>query len=153
MNLIYVSIAILAALISVSARTATTGMLFLKGTVPSILSIAIAPEPLASTLPLDASQSGALIAVVTERSNSKDGYKIQISSQNLGKLVLNATHFVPYTLTYGGQAVNLTTGTEFNRSFVSAAPIDKNVNISYTGNTNLPAGDYTDNITFTITAN
>ena len=136
---------------------ATTATLVIKGTIPSILSIDVAAEPIATSLPLTTAQTNTKIATVTERCNSASGYSVSIVSTNLGKLVRNPTNFVNYTLTYNNQSVNLTSanGTTFTNVFTNAAPINKDLNISYSAanENNIVSGDYTDNITFTITAN
>lgn len=134
---------------------ATNATLFLKGTIPSILSIAVTAETVATSLPLTTSQTATKIATVTERSNNLNGYSVNIVSANLGKLVLNPANYIPYSLTYNNLAVNLSgaTGQTFSNSFVSAAAVDKDVKITYTGVSNAVAGDYSDTLTFTITAN
>lgn len=137
------------------AYAATSATLLLKGSVPAILSIAVAPEPIALLLPLNISQTGTKIATVTERSNNHSGYKVTIASANGGKLTRSATDFIVYTITYGGAAVTLTGATEFDNAFANAAPVDKDVRISYVGvpHNQLESGDYTDSLTFTIAAN
>lgn len=138
------------------AQAATTATLQLKGTIPQLLSIAATPEPIATALPLETSQSSTKIATVTEQSNSQAGYSVTITSQNLGKLVRSANSFLNYSLTYAGQSVNITTvaGQTFSNSFVNASPQQKDLRISYNGLSNAAAaGDYTDVLTFTITAN
>jgi hypothetical protein len=144
------------AFLSLPVFSATTAVLNLKGTVAQILEISITPETLATTLPLTQSQSAVKIATVTERSNSHTGYKVQITSLNLGQLKgSNGNDVLPYSLTYNNNAVNLTsaTGQTFSYSFTNAAPVDRNVGITYTGSSSLPSGDYVDAVTFTISAN
>lgn len=144
----------LAVLCTFTAHSATVGTLFLKGTVPSILSIEVTPEPLASALPIHQSQSNVKVATVTSRSNSSGGYTVNIQSTNFGYLKRNnGTEALQYTMTYAGTAVNLGNGQDFTHSFTNAAPVDRDVKISYTGTEALPAGDYTDTVTFTITGN
>lgn len=146
--------AIILALLTLPAFSATTGVLNLKGTIAQILEVSIVPETLATTLPLTTSQSNVKIATITERSNSHTGYKVSVSSQNLGKLKRSSgTDFLIYTITYNNNAVNLITGQTFTYSFTNAAPIDREVKITYTGTDSLTAGDYTDSITFTIATN
>ncbi len=144
-------------LTSVTGFAATTGNLLLKGTVPALLSIAVTPEPLASTLPLDTTQTDSKVATVNEKSNSNTGYKVNISSTNGGNLVHDsvASSFINYSLTYDGNAVNLSAGDEFIFSSASSVDTNKDIDISYTGvpHANLIEGDYTDTVTFTISAN
>ena len=148
---------ILAAIFLTStAFSATTGTLLLKGVISDSLEIIVVPEVLAANLPLGVSQTGTLVAKVTEKSNSNTGYKVAISSANLGNLKRSGgTENVPYSLSYGGQTVNLTTGTTFSQTTGGVYNVQKNVEISYTGvdaNASVP-GEYSDVVTFTISAN
>jgi hypothetical protein len=142
----------LAILVAIKSFAATTATLQLKGSVPSILEVSVSPETVATSLPLETTQTSTKVGTVTERSNSKTGYKVTVSSTNQGKLVLDATNFVPYTLTYNGNAVNLA-GQTFSYVFTSSAPVQRDVMISYTGNEELATGDYVDTVTFTIAVN
>ena len=136
---------------------ATTGNLILSGTVPALLSIEVSPEALASSLPLDTTQTDAKVATVNEKSNSNTGYKVNISSANAGSLVHESvtSSFINYALTYDGSSVDLVNGDEFVFSSASAVDANKDIDISYTGvaHENLIQGDYTDTVTFTISAN
>lgn len=143
-------------LFSFPVFSATSANLILKGHVPVILQIAVTPETLALTLPLDTTQLNTKIAEVTEKSNSNSGYKVSIASQNSGKLVRNGgTEFVAYTMTYNDVAVDLVLGDEIVESSSTPANTTKDVKISYTGvpNVELVAGNYKDVVTFTIEAN
>lgn len=143
---------LLALLITLPAYSATVASLQLKGTVPVKLSVSIVPETIALTLPLDVSQTGTLISTVTEKSNNSAGYKITITSENLGNLK-NGTELFPYSLTYGGENVTLELPTEFTRT--NRGTTESEVRITYTGteHDDLVSGDYTDSVTFTIQAN
>jgi hypothetical protein len=147
----------LAVMTTGSAMAATTGTLLLRGTVPRLLEITVSPEAIASTLPLDTTQSNTLVAVVNEKSNSKTGYNVSISSANLGKLVHESetSSVVNYNLSYDGNAVDLAAGDVFTYSGAGANNNNRNVNISYTGIDHdlLIEGDYSDTVTFTIAAN
>ncbi len=140
-----------------SAFAATTGTLLLRGTVPRLLEITVNAETIATNLPLDTTQSNTLVAVVNEKSNSKTGYNVSISSANLGKLVHEAevSSVVNYSLSYNGNAVDLASGQTFTYSSAAANNNNRNVNISYTGIDHdlLIEGDYSDTVTFTIAAN
>lgn len=143
--------------ISTHAMAATTGTLLLKGTVPRLLSIEVNAEAIASTLPLDTTQADTLVAVVNEKSNSKTGYNVSISSANSGELVheSDSSSTIAYSLKYDGQTVDLSSGDNFVHAFPTGANNDRDVEISYTGvpHENLVEGDYTDTVTFTIAAN
>lgn len=147
----------LATMTMTSAFAATTGTLLLKGTVPRLLDITVTAAPIASTLPLNTTQANTQVAVINEKSNSNTGYKVSISSGNLGKLVHQsvASSVVNYTLRYNGGSVNLATGQTFTYAGAGANNNNRNVDISYTGIAHdlLIEGDYTDTVTFTIAAN
>jgi hypothetical protein len=146
----------LALALTTSAVAATSGTLLLKGTVPRLLSITVTPETVATNLPLDTTQANTKVAVVNEKSNSKTGYNVSVSSANQGKLVHESvtSSSINYTLRYAGQAVNLTAGQQFTY-VASAANANRDVDISYTGvpHENLIEGEYSDTVTFTIAAN
>lgn len=136
---------------------ATSGNLLLQGTVPALLSIEVTAEALASSLPLDTTQTDSKVATVNEKSNSNTGYKVNISSANAGALVheSQASSFINYSLSYDGSAVDLANGDEFVFSSAASVDVNKDIDISYTGvpHENLIEGDYTDTVTFTISAN
>ncbi len=140
-----------------SAFAATSGSLLLKGTVPRLLEITVNAQTIAATLPLDTTQANTLVAIVNEKSNSKTGYNVSISSANQGKLVheIESSSVVNYSLRYNGNAVNLATGQTFTYGGAGANNNNRNVDISYTGIAHdlLIEGDYTDTVTFTIAAN
>ena len=138
--------------LSLYTHAGTMATLNLKGTVAPILDISLTPETNALLLPLEQSQSNLKIGTVFERSNYSGGYKVQISSVNQGNL-RNGTNSLTYSLTYNGNGVNLVSGQIFTHSFTNAAVKEREVRISYTADQNLAAGDYTDNVTFTISAN
>lgn len=149
-------ISIIVLLVASASWAAPTGTLLLKSTVSKIHSLEVNPTTLASTLPLEASQANSEVATVKVKSNSPTGYKITITSANLGRLVheTNTLSVMPYTLTYDNNAVNLVSGTVFN--FPGNSPNARNdkVRISYTGvpYSNLQQGEYTDTVTFTISS-
>ncbi|MBY0515836.1 MAG: fimbrial protein [Bacteriovoracaceae bacterium] len=149
--------AVLATLTFTSAFAATSGTLLLKGTVPRLLDITVTAAPIAATLPLNTTQTNTQVAVVNEKSNSKTGYKVSISSANLGKLVHESvsTSVVNYSLRYNSSSVNLATGQTFTYSGAGSNNNNRNVDISYTGIAHdlLIEGDYSDTVTFTIAAN
>ena len=149
-------LALTLSLTSVSALAATSASLLLKGTVPEILSIDVTAETFAANLPLNVTQTNTKVATVQERSNSKTGYKVTVSSANQGKLVrTTGTEQFPYSLAYNSQVLNLASPVVITNSQAAAVTVNKNVTISYTGVAHdlMVAGDYVDTITFTIAAN
>lgn len=139
-----------------TAQAATTGTLLLKGTVAEVLSIEVAPETIAVNLPLDVSQVDTKVAMVNEISNSSTGYKVTISSANLGylKLTTGSATF-PYQLKYGTSTVDLANSSVFTNATVGPANVSKDVTISYTGvpASDMQEGEYADTVTFVIEVN
>lgn len=142
--------------LSSTTFAATSGTLLLKGQVGQVLSILVTPEAIASTLPLDQSQVDTKVATVNEISNSNTGYKVSISSANLGNLLRSGgTELFPYTMKYNGSAVNLAAVQTISNPTAASVNVNKDVQISYTGvpTANMIAGEYSDTITFEIAAN
>lgn len=138
-----------------TVHAATSGSLTLRGVVPVVLSISVAPEAVATALPLDVTQSNTKVATINERSNSSTGYSVAISSANAGSLKrVSGTETFSYSMKYNGSSVNLASGQTF--SYPSGGVVNQNrdVNISYTGadSSTLVAGTYEDTVTFTISA-
>ncbi len=136
------------------AHAATTGTLLLKGVVTSAVSIAVTPETIASTLPLDTTQNRTKVGTVREESNSGRGYRVTINSANRGRLT-NASRddaALVYRLSYNNQNVNLSSGQTFTYNEPRVAT-DRDLRISYTGDARLPDGTYSDTLTFTIATN
>lgn len=142
---------------SLSAQAATTGNLLLKGTVPPLLSIVVTPEALASALPLDTTQTDTKVATINEKSNSNTGYQVAVSSANQGKLVHEsvASSFINYSLKYNGNSVDLNAGQTYTYPSSASVNANRDVEISYTGvpHEDLVQGEYSDTVTFTISAN
>jgi hypothetical protein len=142
--------------LGLNAYAGTSATLLLKGTIPQLLDISVTPETVAANLPLTITQSNTKVASVREQSNSNTGYRVSISSSNQGKLVrVSGSEQFPYSLSYDGQSLNLASAVTLTRSGASAVTVNKDVTISYTGavDSSMVAGDYTDNVTFTIAAN
>lgn len=155
-----ISLAVLAAF-SFSAISATTDDLKLKGKVPKKLSILVTPETVALDLDLETSPAatGLLVASVNEKSNSNSGYKITSDSLNDGLLVnqQDTTQSVAYSMTYDGDAVDLSLSNDEVKNIGASGVHDNNseVKIVYTGapHESRVEGNYTDTVTFTISAN
>lgn len=143
--------------ISNTLFAATTGNLLIKGNVPALLSINVTPEALATSLPLDTTQTDSKVATIHETSNSNTGYQVSISSSNLGKLVHESvgSSYIGYSLKYDGNVVDLASGDTYVFAAANAVSVNKDVEISYTGvaHESLIQGEYADTVTFTIAAN
>ncbi|MBB6481041.1 hypothetical protein [Spirochaeta isovalerica] len=142
-----------AAFISLPAMADTTGTLTLTGTVDSNMAIVVTPvDGVYNDLDLLNDASNLKVATVTEISNS--AYTVTVSSDNSSELA-GPSDSLAYTLTYDGASIDLTSGSAVitNTTTVTDADgLDKDLNISYTGNPALPSGTYTDTLTFTIAA-
>ena len=149
---------ILLTLTSGSLLAATTGTLLLQGVVPQKVSITVTSQAVASALDLSTSQNDLVVASVNEKSNSKTGYKVTITSSNLSKLKrTDGADVLAYTMKYNGSAVALTSaaGTTLSSSSAAAVNVNKSVAVSYTGVAaeSMVEGTYADTVTFTIAAN
>lgn len=144
--------------LSTSAFSATTGSLLLQGLVAKKVSITVAAEAVASALDLETSQTNLKVATVNEKSNSNTGYKVTITSANLGKLKrASGTEVFNYSLKYGGAAVGLSTaaGTVFTSSAAASVNVNKDLTVTYTGVANelMVEGTYSDTLTLDIASN
>ena len=145
-------------LTSGSLLAATSGTLLLQGVVPQKVSITVTSQAVASALDLSTSQNDLVVASVNEKSNSKTGYKVTITSANLSKLKrTDGADVLAYTMKYNGSAVALTSaaGTTLSSSSAAAVNVNKSVAVSYTGVAaeSMVEGTYADTVTFTIAAN
>jgi hypothetical protein len=143
-------------LISTNAFSASSAVLKLVGVVPKKLDIGI--DVSTAALDLSVNKVDFKIATITEKSNSNNGYKILITSLNLGNLVrVSGNEKFSYGIKYGGAAANLTSaaGQSFSNSSSGAVTASKDVLISYTGVAaqSMLEGSYEDTITFAISAN
>lgn len=143
---------------STQAFSATTGTLLLQGVVAKKVAIAVTAQSVASALDLENTQSDLKVATVNEQSNSKTGYKVTISSANLGKLKrTDGAEVFAYSLKYGGSAVGLSTatGSSFTSSSATVVNVNKDLAISYTGvaESSMVEGTYADTLTLNIASN
>lgn len=140
-----------------STFAATTATLNLKGTIDEKMSIEVQNDTEALALDLTVPRSNFKIAEVVEKSNRKAGYKVSISSANGGKLKNGTDDEIEYDLAYDGVAL-LLDGTDVQTHANERAlgtGLVKEVAISYAAQVeeDLVSGDYTDTITFVISAN
>lgn len=151
-------LALTLALSSTMAFASNSGTLFLKGTVTARVSLAVTPTNEATTLDLLTSKTDLKVASVRERSNSGNGYKVSVSSVNGGKLRRGTTNdIVQYQMKYGGSQVPLNTNASTAFSTNTGAMVDasKDVTITYQAANpdNILSGEYSDTVTFVISAN
>jgi hypothetical protein len=156
-------------------QTSDSDVLNIGGNVPERVDITITPVD-SETLDLQSVVSDRLIATIVERSNVRAGYTVAVESQNgftLKGTDDEAGRFdtLGYGLNYDGEAVS-NPGTTFATDSVGTAVHTfaaraartagspgahtgdtKELKISYDAlNANLYDGDYSDTLTFTITA-
>lgn len=145
----------LLAITSMTYAATDSATLNLRGVVDRVVDISVAAESVAQALDLSSTATNLKVATVTERTNDTGSFSVSVASQNGGKLKHTNGNVFNYTMTYGGQNVNLSTGTSFSRAGNALSSQAYDVNVSYTGvaDSLMVAGDYTDVVTFTITQN
>lgn len=143
---------------------ATTGTLTLTGVVNGVLDITVTPATVASNLDLTTSQTDLTVATVVEKSNKAAGFTVTLQSANAVaassatpslKGSGAVTDSVNYTVKYGGNAVTFANGSAQVTNYSGATGINgltKVLAISYTGNTGLQEGTYSDTLTLVIAA-
>jgi hypothetical protein len=151
-------IALTFSLTTSAVYSATVGTLLLQSNVPTKIAIVVTPVSVASALDLSTTQADLKVATVNESSNSKTGYKVTITSANLGKLKrTDGSEVFSYSLKYGGSAVGLSTasGSVFTNASASIVNVNKDLNVSYTGITpeSMIEGTYQDTLTLNIASN
>lgn len=153
--------AALFALVAVAGFAQTdTGSLTLTGNVPANVDVTI--NAVQTSFALDQDVSNVQVATVAETSNIAAGYDVTLESANAVAAGAGSAFFehasagdtLNYTLTYGGSAVNFTSGVATVTDSTSTAfALSKSLNISFSGaSANLTSGSYDDTLTFTITA-
>jgi len=161
MNKIIMTIGAIA-ILTQATFAATSGTLTLTGTVSGLIDIVVTPEPVASTLDLSVTQSNLKVASVTERSNKAAGYTVTVSSANavaasaaVATLASANSGTLEYFMKYGGSTVTLAGGMATITDATGATSsngVSKDLTVSYTGDSGLAEGIYTDTLTFTIAA-
>jgi hypothetical protein len=157
---VLVALAIVA-MAGVPAIAATTGSLALSGTAPQVLDITVTGVSGYAALALSTDVIDQEIASVVEKSNSKTGYTVVLSSANVESDVLSLNSAATgeklvYTLKYNRAAVSFSSGSATLTTSATKtlkAGTTKAMTISFSGaDANLAEGTYTDTLTFTIAA-
>lgn len=139
--------------VTLSAFAGTSATLTLKGAIAPILDIAVGPEALATSLPLDQAVTNQKVGTVIEKSNNHGGYKVSVSSQNRGKLKFDDENSVNYSLKYGNSEINLSAPSSVVATHAGQGEFSHDLKISYSKPSEyLAAGEYSDVVTFTISA-
>src|ERR1019366_4308533 len=108
---IAVAVALLAT--SLTGLAALSGNIIISGTVANNTSITVASQAGFNTLDIANGVTAQLVAIATETSNDKLGYKVTLTTANpptggtaaFLKGPAGNADTVPYTMTYGGVAV------------------------------------------------
>lgn len=127
----------------------------LKGKINLLLGIDITPTTAASTLNLTQSQTDLKVATGHVISNSGTGFKVTVSSANQGRLKrLGGSEYFGYSMKFGPIPLNLTSTSPIDYTYGGTLNYTDNISVSYTGvpAASLVAGEYSDTITFTISA-
>jgi hypothetical protein len=156
---IAVAVAVIATALTSLAQSSAN--LTISGTVANNTTIAVASQPGYNSLNIEAGETDKLVAIVTEKSNKRNGYTVTLQSQNAGtsaqaflKGTGGNTDQADYTLKYNSMAVTLVSGaatiTDANAR-TSSAGVDKNLTVT------IPAAwlntdTYSDTLTLTIAA-
>lgn len=153
-----IAVTALLTLATTSAFAATSGTLLLQGSVAQKISVEVTAASVASVLDLATAQTDLKVGSVNLKSNSKTGYKLKISSANLGKLKrVGGSEVFSFTLKYAGSSVGLSTaaGTTITNASGSVVNVTNDLNISYAAAAaeTMVEGSYEDTLTLAISAN
>ncbi|MFW5827989.1 MAG: spore coat protein U domain-containing protein [Alkalispirochaeta sp.] len=149
MKKLVVILTILLVAVSMGAFAQTdSATLNLSGTVGDFVSIAVSPEPAATSLALSSGQASQLqVATVTLSANV--GYDVSVNSTNAFNFTDGAED-VPYELYYDGTQV--TSNGDNVESGSSANGATRPVAVTYNAAPSVDPGTYSDTVTFTIDA-
>lgn len=148
-------ILIAAFLLSTQTFAQTTAPLQLKARVAQKMGLSVTPLGVATTLPLNQTQVDLKVATGTITSNSASGFKVLASSAHFSNLKrIGGNEVFAYTMKYGNIQIPLTSSTPTEFLSTTRLNVTDNLTISYTGKPidSMPAGEYQDTVTFTISA-
>ncbi|MDZ4661177.1 MAG: hypothetical protein SGJ18_06105 [Pseudomonadota bacterium] len=147
---------LLVCLESVASSTAT---LHISGSIPPKCSVFILPSPKAYNLNIRGGERRSRIAIVNEVANTINGYQVQISSLNGGKLINGEApggSTVPYQISYDGKGFMQPSQSQVAVKTVSflEEPISHNSDllIHIPPQPHLAAGSYEDTLTIQISS-
>ena len=142
-----------------SAYSASTGTLFLSGTIAAVNDLVITPYADATNLNIITGETAKLVAKATETSNSLAGYRISARSANASKLVntINSGYYTTYTFSYnGGSYITLSSSDQDVKNVSSLDGLttqESDIRVNVAAFPTGPAGTYTDTVTLSIIAN
>ncbi len=143
---------------SLSSFSATSANLNLKGSIGAISEISLVADSAAQTINVSSGETNLKVATVSEVCNHKDGFDVNVSSQNGGYLVnsANSAMKTDYTISYHqidkGQPTTAPMLVKTVDSLSGLTTLYSDVKVSVTAAPNASAGDYTDVLTFSIVA-
>lgn len=158
-------IAIAVALIgtALTSLAQSSANLTIRGTVANNTSIAVAEQAGYNALPIEAGCVDQTVANVTEKSNSRTGYAVVLSSLNAGTgsqaflkgVTAGNTDTVNYSIKYQGVSVSLSSG---EAEVTTATARTPQAGVTKTLAVTVPASwvntdTYSDTLTLTIAAN
>jgi hypothetical protein len=142
-----------------SSNASTNGVLRLTSHVPIVNELSISPNSQAVNLNIAKGEVGTVIADVLETSNNPQGYSVQISSKNAGKLINSnfIKRYVRYKLSYHNKKYFTPTSTLFSAKSISSLPKKistiSSVRIKFAGVPTALSGNYEDVLTLSIISN
>ncbi|MEM2352059.1 MAG: hypothetical protein QXT26_06595 [Thermoproteota archaeon] len=149
--------ALVIAISTLSAPPSRQAQLTLTAAYPYSLNIIVTPTDEAYSLDLETGANQVKVADVIEKCNWPRGYEVWAYSQNGGLKHESGQQVVPYVMYYGdvidvpsedmGQESQLLVNAPNTRGTVS-----REIKVTIDPQSNIPEGDYTDTITFTIVA-
>jgi hypothetical protein len=157
---IAVAVAVIATTMAGLAQT--SGNLTISGTVANQTTIAIAPQAGYNNLDIASGTTDQVVAQVTERSNSRNGYTVTLTSANAGtgsQASLNGTagnsDVVNYSMEYDGVGVTLSGGSAQVTNASGRTPqagVVKALSVTFAASW-VNTDTYSDTLTLTIAAN
>lgn len=130
------------------ATASSSGSIQLRGVVPTICTVAVTET--GASLNLTQGQTSVPVASVREECNAAAGYSVSITSRNGGQLRADGGQSgVGYTLHYGDQSG---TGQLLTDRSVSNSERTGTLSVTVPANRELPAGEYTDIVTISVSA-
>lgn len=139
---------------SLSGNAGTSATLVLSGIMPNLLNISVLGVNGNDALDLTTSQTDLVVGQVTATSNAAAGYKVYVRSQNGSKLLNSEGTPFAYSSKFNGQALALSsTDTLAFSSIAGSKGGNYDFAISYTSDSSLQAGTYSDSVVFTIQPN
>lgn len=147
--------ALVIAISTLAAPPSRQAQLTLTAAYPYSLNIIVTPTDEAYSLDLETGANQVKVADVIEECNWPRGYEVWAYSQN-GGLRHESGQEVPYIMHYGDVDVS-SEDMGINSQLLVNAPntrgtVSREIKVTIDPQSNIPEGDYTDTITFTIVA-